>query len=108
MFVTDYGSGTVSVVSTGPGSVAPTGPERAPAQQFSVPAGTTAGQCAGVAPTDVDWPGLVGMHDRGWQVSYAAWPNSGTGVWVCTRQPSLTGTTWTVRPRLPTRAGHGS
>lgn len=58
-----------------------------PLQQFAVAPGTRAIQCAGVAPPHVAWQGLEEQSSTGWGISYASWPNRGTGGWVCTRQP---------------------
>lgn len=66
-------------------------------QQFAVPAGTQAESCAGLAPANVDEPALQQMRGEGWSVSYAQWPNEGTGGWVCQRQPSLTSLGWVVQ-----------
>ncbi len=50
-------------------------------------------------PTNlIDFPALADKVDMNWGSSWAEWPNSGTGGFVCTRQPFYTSTgTWAVR-----------
>lgn len=66
----------------------------APMQQFAVPPSTSATDCGALAPNNVDWPAISSMHALGWKISYASWPNEGSGGWVCSRQPHLSGSTW--------------
>lgn len=92
-YVADRTSGTVSVIDTGwrataSGSDAP----RVALQQFSVASGTEPSGCGALAPPAVDWPALTGQREVGWSITYAEWPNGGSGGWVCTRQP-----VWSVR-----------
>jgi YVTN family beta-propeller protein len=50
-------------------------------------------------PIDLaDFPGLgESARDYGWSMSWAQWPNGGTGGFVCTRQPYYTSTgQWSV------------
>lgn len=87
--------GTVTVIDT---YVAPTRDTsmdpHAAIQQFAVPSGTLAGECASLAPDSVNWPGLIGMHAQGWGISHAQWPNGGAGGSVCSRQPVWLGSGW--------------
>lgn len=78
------------------GGSAASGQALAALQQFAVPAGTQADGCGALAPEHVDAPALRQMRDEGWSVSYAQWPNEGTGGWVCSRQPVLTSLGWVV------------
>jgi len=66
-------------------------------QQFGVPAGSTAADCAELAPDSVNEPALVSLKRMGWSLSWANWVNNGTGGPVCTRQPYFTGSAWAVR-----------
>lgn len=78
------------------GSVPGGGPVAA-LQQFAVPAGTLATGCASLAPAHVDDPALAQLREEGWSVSYANWPNGGSGGWVCQRQPIYTSLGWIVQ-----------
>ena len=99
-WVTRNGSTSVAILDLGwVGSSGGDGTQipRAAMQQFQVPPGTASTECAAFAPDHVDWPALTGMHDFGWGVSYAQWPNGQQGGWVCTRQPYWVGPGWSVR-----------
>jgi len=84
-------SGSVYVIDT---YIAPSSGPVAPLQQFGVPSNTQVSECAILAPESVDWPGVVGKRAQGWGLSYAEWPNSGAGGWVCSRQPVWLGQGW--------------
>lgn len=72
------------------------GGPRAAMQQFAVASGATSAECAASTPDHVDWPGLQGLRDTGWSLSYAEWPNAGLGGYVCVRDVRWTGSTWVV------------
>lgn len=94
LYVTNA-SGSVSVIDTDTPTSRDTSQDpQAALQQFAVPAGTLPSACPMSAPEAVEWPGLRGMRDLGWSIAYAAWPNSGSGGWVCSRQPVWRGTSW--------------
>ena len=99
VYVSNRMGNSVTVIATNngisdQGGSAPT----APLQEFSVPAGTQATQCAELAPAHVDWPGIARLRNAGWGLSYADWPNDHTGGYVCSRQPYYAGNgLWSVR-----------
>lgn len=86
-----FGTGSSQPASPDPGQVPVTA-----AQQFAVSAGTQSKACEELSPDWVNWPALEGQRGLGWTVSYAQWPNDGSGGWVCTRQPVWRGSGWTV------------
>lgn len=93
--VTNNTSGTVSVIDIpiprASGDLVPT----AFLQQFAIGA---EGSCD-MAPADLaDFPGLgPTLHNSAWGMSWALWPNGGTGGFVCSRQPYYTSAdTWSV------------
>ena len=93
--VANSASNSVSVIDL---SVPASGDQvpRAPMQQFA----RGEDEACDRAPADlVDFPALgAAVHDFGWGMSWAQWPNGGTGGFVCTRQPFYTTTgTWAVR-----------
>lgn len=66
----------------------------APLQQFARAESDTCEK----QPTDlIDFPALAAVVDHAWGMSWAQWPNGGTGGFVCTRQPYYTSSdTWNV------------
>lgn len=92
-YVVNSGSNTVSVVSLverASGSEVPT----APMQQFARAESDT---CERQPQNLVDFPALTHFHNLAWGMSWAQWPNGGTGGFVCTRQPYYTTAgTWAV------------
>lgn len=93
--VSNNGSNTVSIIRLAvlpaSGDQVPT----APLQQFGR---IEAHVCGADIPDSVLFPG-VGQDQRadGWSMSWAQWPNGGTGGFVCTRQPYYTSTgTWSA------------
>ncbi len=98
-WVTRNGTTLVSILDLGlqPGGSAAEQVPRAPMQQFPVPPGTAAADCAALAPDSVDWPGIASQHAAAWGLSYAEWPNDHSGGWVCSRQPYWIGPGWAVR-----------
>ena len=68
---------------------------RAPLQQYGI---DPDGECTAPLPDETDFPALLSMKTEAWGKSWAWWPNSSTGGWVCTRQPYFTGGgSWAVR-----------
>ena len=68
---------------------------RAPLQQYGI---NPDGECTAPLPDATDFPALLSMKMEAWGKSWAWWPNSSTGGWVCTRQPYYTGSgSWAVR-----------
>jgi hypothetical protein len=67
----------------------------APMQQF---ARGEEDECDAQPADLIDFPALSGLTHTNWGPSWAQWPNSGTGGFVCTRQPYYTSLdTWAVR-----------
>lgn len=67
----------------------------APLQQFARAESET---CDSQPATLIDFPALADEVDRAWSMSWAQWPNGGTGGFVCTRQPYYTSRgTWSVQ-----------
>jgi len=92
--VVNGGASSVSVIDLSvpaSGDRVPT----APLQQFARAEGDTCER----QPADlVDFPALTDHVDRAWGMSWALWPNGGTGGFVCTRQPYYTSRgTWSVQ-----------
>lgn len=92
--VANSGSNSVSVVdllAQANGDQVPS----APMQQFARAEGDS---CAHAPANLVDFPALgMAVHNLGWAMSWAQWPNGGTGGFVCTRQPFFTTSgTWAV------------
>lgn len=85
---------TVSVIALpevpASGSSVPT----APLQQFARTENET---CEHQPANLVDFPALTNQVDLQWGMSWARWPNGGTGGFICTRQPFYTTRgTWAV------------
>lgn len=86
--VTNNSSSSVSVIAIPAprayGDLIPT----AYLQQFAISADGTCDS----APADLaDFPGLgARLHNSAWGMSWALWPNGGTGGFVCSRQPYFT------------------
>jgi len=95
--VTNNASSSISIIAipARPASGEPGSVPVAPLQQFAI---KEDGNCEQV-PTDfTDFPGLSDslLHSR-WAKSWAQWPNSGRGGFVCTRQPFYTANgAWSV------------
>lgn len=67
---------------------------RAALQQF---ARAEADSCDAQPDDLVDFPALGAVRHQAWGMSWAQWPNGGTGGFVCTRQPYYTSIgTWAV------------
>lgn len=93
--VSNRDSNTVTIIRLGVLPASGDQVPRAPLQQF----GRMESQdCAVAIPDSVLFPG-VGEDQRrdGWAMSWAEWPNGGTGGFVCTRQPYFTNSgQWSV------------
>ena len=98
LYVTQNQAASMTVIQLPRSSTVSSSPEAptAPLQQFVVGAGTQATECATLAPSWVDWPGIASQRSVGWGVSYAPWPHGGAGGWVCGRQPIWTGAAWSA------------
>jgi hypothetical protein len=87
--------GEVWVISITPARVFGDVMPHASLQQFARSVDSTCDR----APEDLaDFPGLgVRRHNSAWGMSWAQWPNGGTGGFVCSRQPYYTSAdTWSV------------
>ena len=93
--VSNSGSNTVSIIRLAALPASGDQVPSAPLQQFGR---IEAHVCGADIPDSVLFPG-VGQDQRadGWSMSWAQWPNGGTGGFVCTRQPYYTNTgQWSV------------
>lgn len=96
--VTNNAAGTVTIIDipARPASGEPGTVPIAPLQQFAIRSDE---DCTSMPANFTDFPGISAalLHAR-WGKSWAQWPNSGQGGFVCTRQPFYTTTgTWSVQ-----------
>ena len=92
--VTNNLTNTVSVIDIPAAQVFGDDVPTAPLQQFATSAHS---QCLTQPEDLIDFPALARHRDNHWGLSWAQWPNSGTGGYVCSRQPYYTSNdTWSV------------
>ena len=92
--VTNNLTNTVSVIDIPARQVFGDDVPSAPLQQFATSANS---QCLSQPEDLIDFPALARLRDNYWGLSWAQWPNGGTGGFVCTRQPYYTSAnTWSA------------